>query len=64
MKPEVSVVIPTYNSEKYITQALKSVFAQSYNNLEVILIDDASDDATVSIAQSFPDRRLKIIINK
>jgi succinoglycan biosynthesis protein ExoO len=60
MKPEVSVVIPTYNSEKYIAQALESIFNQSYRNLEVILIDDASQDSTVEIANRFDDRRLKI----
>jgi succinoglycan biosynthesis protein ExoO len=60
MKPEVSVIIPTYNSEKYIAQSLESVFNQSYRNLEVILIDDASQDSTVKIARSFDDRRLKI----
>lgn len=64
MKPEVSIIIPTYNSEKYIAQALESVFNQSYRNLEVILIDDASQDSTVKIASRFDDRRLKIFENK
>lgn len=64
MKPEVSVIIPTYNSEQYIAKALKSVFNQSYRNLEVILIDDASADSTVKIARSFHEPRLKIIINE
>jgi succinoglycan biosynthesis protein ExoO len=63
MYPEVSVIIPTYNSEKYIAQALESVFRQTYQNLEVILIDDGSKDTTVSIARSFKDPRLKIIEN-
>jgi succinoglycan biosynthesis protein ExoO len=60
MKPNVSVIIPTHNSEKYIAQALESVFNQSYCNLEVILIDDASQDTTVEIARRFDDHRLKI----
>ena len=60
---EVSVIIPTYNSDKYIAQALKSVFNQTYQNFEIILIDDASTDHTVRIAQSFADKRLKIIKN-
>ena len=63
MKPEVSVIIPTYNSENYIAKALKSVFNQSYSNFEIILIDDASTDSTVRIARSFQDRRLKIFQN-
>lgn len=64
MNPKVSVVIPSYNSEEYIAQALKSVFNQSYLNQEVILIDDASTDSTVRIARSFSDQRLRIIKNQ
>ncbi len=64
MKPEVSIIIPTYNSEAYIAQALESVLHQTYSNFEIILVDDASTDSTVEIANSFGDRRLKIISNK
>ena len=64
MKPEVSVIIPAYNSENFIAKALKSVLNQSFRNLEVILIDDASTDSTVRIARSFRDRRLRIIKNE
>lgn len=64
MKPEVSVIIPTYNSEAYITKALESVFAQTYHNFEVILVDDASIDSTVRIARNFKDCRLKILENE
>ena len=53
MKPEVSIVIPTYNCEDYIDRALESVFAQTYSNFEVILVDDASTDSTLTIARSF-----------
>ncbi|WP_019504780.1 glycosyltransferase family 2 protein [Pleurocapsa sp. PCC 7319] len=63
MKPVVSVVIPAYNSEDYIAQALKSVFAQTYHNFEIILVDDASTDSTLKIARSFNDHRLTIIEN-
>ncbi|WP_319418710.1 glycosyltransferase family 2 protein [Pleurocapsa sp. FMAR1] len=64
MNPEVSIIIPTYNSENYIAKALKSVLNQTYSNFEIILIDDASSDSTVDIARSFNDKRLKIIANK
>ena len=64
MKPEVSIIIPTYNSEAYIAQAIESVLNQTYINFEIILVDDASDDSTLEIARSFCDRRLKIISNK
>ena len=64
MKPEVSIIIPTYNSEAYIAQALESVLAQTYTNFEIILVDDASCDSTLEIARNFGDCRLKIISNK
>ena len=64
MNPEVSIIIPCYNSEAYIARALESVFHQTHRNFEIILIDDASKDSTLEIARSFSDRRLKIISNQ
>ena len=63
MNPEVSVIIPTYNSEAYIAQALQSVFDQSYRNWEIIMVDDASSDSTVQLARRFQDKRFKIVEN-
>lgn len=63
MNPEVTIIIPTYNSEEYIAQALKSVFAQTYHNWEIVMVDDASGDYTVEIARSFQEPRLRIIQN-
>ena len=63
MNPEVSIIVPTYNSEAYIKQALQSVFNQSYSNWELILVDDASSDSTVDVARNFQDKRLKILQN-
>ena len=63
MNPEVSVIVPTYNSEEYIAQALESVFNQTHQNLEVILVDDGSIDSTLSIARSFQEKRLRIFTN-
>ncbi|MEM8832521.1 MAG: glycosyltransferase family 2 protein [Cyanobacteria bacterium P01_G01_bin.19] len=64
MTPEVSVIIPTYNSEAYISQALESIFNQTYRNFEIILVDDASTDSTLEIARNFSDERLVIISNQ
>ena len=47
MIPIVSVIIPTYNGEAYIEQAIASVLAQSETGLELIIVDDASSDHTV-----------------
>lgn len=52
-QPLVSVCIPTYNGEKYLQEALKSVQSQTYENIEVIISDDCSGDTTLEICESF-----------
>lgn len=52
-KPLVSIVIPTYNSEKTLAKCLESVKNQSYKNIEVIVVDSFSKDKTVEIAKSY-----------
>ena len=59
----VSVIIPAYNTEKYIHQAIASVLSQTLGNLEVIVVDDCSTDNTVSVIQSFDDPRLRLFLN-
>lgn len=49
----ISVLIPAYNSEKYISEAIKSVLGQSYQNFEVIVVDDGSEDRTRQMVESF-----------
>jgi len=58
--PLVSVVIPTFNSEKYISDTIISVQNQSYQNWEMLLVDDASTDETQTIITSFlTDKRIQ-----
>ena len=54
--PLVSVVIPVYNYERYLGEAVESVLGQTYQNLEVIVIDDGSTDQSGEVARSFADR--------
>ena len=63
MHPEVSIIIPAYNTEAYISKAIESALIQTEKNIELIVIDDDSNDNTAKIAKSFSDPRLKVFIN-
>src|SRR3990172_7360951 len=54
--PKVSVIIPTYNREKYIVETLQSVFEQTFTDYEVIVIDDGSTDNTSVVLKPYLDR--------
>ncbi|MBD2666007.1 glucosyltransferase [Richelia sinica FACHB-800] len=59
--PKISVVIPVYNSEKSVAETLASVIAQTYRDLEIIIVDDGSTDKSIEICQRFKDERIKIV---
>ena len=54
--PLVSVLIPTYNGERHITEALFSVVRQNYPHKEIIVTDDASGDGTLALVQRFREQ--------
>lgn len=64
-EPLVSVLIPCYNNEEYVEEAVRSILKQSYKNLEVICLDDCSTDSTLKILEriSQEDERVKLIKN-
>lgn len=63
-KPKVSIMIPTYNQEAYISQAIESALMQDYNNIEIIISDDCSTDRTGEIAKRYlSDHRVKYYRN-
>ena len=64
--PKVSIIIPTYNGEKYIKESIESVLNQTYNDWELIIVNDSSTDNTLSILKDYEqkDGRIKVITNK
>lgn len=60
-EPLISVGLPAYNGEKYIRDAIRSVLSQTYKNLELIISDDASSDATELICREFAKNDSRII---
>lgn len=61
-RPElVSVVIPTYNRAALIGRAISSALAQTYENLEILIVDDGSNDDTESVVHSFQDARIRYL---
>jgi glycosyltransferase involved in cell wall biosynthesis len=56
----VSIGIPAYNGEQYIKETIESALAQTYQNIEVIVVDDGSSDHTIEIVNSFSDPRLRL----
>ncbi len=63
---KISVVIPVYNVEQYLTQCLDSILSQTYTNIEVIIVDDKSPDNCPEIIDTYAqkDNRVKVIHNK
>ena len=57
--PRVSIMIPTYNQEGYIAQAIESAMGQDYSNLEIVVCDDCFTDHTYEVAKAYElaDRR-------
>ncbi|OUL29732.1 glycosyl transferase [Nostoc sp. T09] len=64
MKPEVSIIIASYNTENYISKAIDSALRQTLSNIEIIVVDDASNDSTLEVLKKFNDERLKILVNE
>ena len=63
MKPTISVILPVYNGEKYLAEAIESVLGQNFKNFELIVINDGSKDSSLSIVKRYmsQDSRIKLI---
>lgn len=65
-KPKITVLMPAYNMECYISQAIESILNQTFRNFELLIIDDAFKDQTSNIVKSYAkkDKRIRLIINR
>jgi len=64
--PKVSIILPTYNGQQFIEKSIESCIDQTHQNIELIIVDDASTDQTAEIIRRYGERdtRIKVITNK
>ena len=60
--PRISIIIPSYNHEKYVADAIRSVLEQTYQDFEIIITDDGSSDRTVDVIRGFTDPRIRLFV--
>ena len=63
--PKISIILPTYNGERFLEESIESILKQTYKNFELIIVNDASTDETLTIAEKYKnrDKRIKVITN-
>lgn len=59
--PRITVLMPAYNTEKYIAEAIESVLVQTFTDFEFLIINDGSTDGTEAIIRSYPDPRIRVV---
>lgn len=64
MNPKISVIMPVYNTEKYLSEAIESVLFQSFSDFEFIIIDDCSTDNSYKICEEYSKRDKRIKLNR
>ena len=62
--PEISVLLSTHNNENSINNSIKSIINQSFEDFELLIMNDASDDTTLKELKKFDDKRIKIFNNR
>ena len=60
LNPRISVIMPTYNVEEYVAEAISSILDQTFSDFEFIIIDDGSTDKTLEIIKAFKDSRIRL----
>lgn len=62
--PLISIIVPVYNVERYIKKCLDSLINQTYKNLQIVIVDDGSQDSSIDIVKTYIDNRIKLIHQK
>ena len=62
--PKVSVVIPCYNDENYIQEAVQSALDQTFQDFEIIIVDDGSNEATKKVLANIRSEKIRLITQK
>jgi len=62
--PKVTVLMPVYNGEQYLREAIESILTQSFTDFEFLIINDGSTDSSVEIIESYDDPRIRLIHNE
>ncbi|MCQ2211391.1 MAG: glycosyltransferase [Paludibacteraceae bacterium] len=64
MNDLVSIIMPAYNTEKYISESIQAVLNQTYTNWELLIVDDCSTDSTTAVVESIKDPRIHLLKNE
>ncbi len=62
--PKLSIIVLSFNHEKFISDCLGSILAQDFQDYELLISDDASSDSTLGIVSSYRDLRIRLLLNK
>ncbi len=62
--PKITVLLSVFNDEKYISEAIESILNQTFEDFELLIIDDCSTDGTIEVINSYKDSRIRLIINE
>ena len=60
--PLVSIIVPVYNAEKYLSDCIESILSQSYKNFELILVNDGSTDCSAAVCRKYARQNKQIIL--
>ncbi len=63
-KPHLTVLMPVYNAEKFLGEAIESILNQTFTDFEFLIIDDGSTDSTIKIIESYTDSRIRLFKNQ